>query len=75
MALKNCCTIIDYFEAKDVIIIKNSLFQFLIRNHLQFLRENFYNDGIINHSWPNYEILLIGMVNMIHQSYELIVIL
>ena len=28
-ALKNCRTIIDYFEAKDVIIIKNSLFQFL----------------------------------------------
>jgi len=41
-----------------------------LRNHLhvkivQFrFCENFYNDGIINHSWPNYEILLVIMVNM-----------
>lgn len=78
-ALKNCCTIIDYFEAKDVIIIKNSLFPFSTRNqlHVKILYENFYNDGIINHSWPNYEVLLIRStwiiisVNCYSVTYEL----
>jgi len=41
-ALKNCCTIIDYFEAKDVkIIIKNSLFQFFTRNQSRFFVRTF----------------------------------
>ena len=51
------------------------MFRFLTRN--QILCENFDNDGIINHSWPNYEIQLIRStwiiisVNCYSVTYEL----